>query len=238
MSRPASIQATGESAVRVTGTTGSAERDWRLVHKLSRELLTGETVGIVCTIPTYESVLVDFDVRHASHTAVIEAITALLPDIDLDSPLRSNPRHFRVPVLYGGKGGPDLGIVAGLTGLSESEVVAAHSAPRYTVRCLGAPGGSPMLDGPDLGTPVPRLATPRTSVPQGAISLAGRQATLTPAPAPGGWQVIGRTPLTVLDLDAEPLVPYVPGDTLAFEVIGHEEFVALQGTPLRAEDPT
>src|SRR5699024_2368560 len=88
----------------------------------------------------------------------------------------------------------------------------------------GAPGGSPMVYGPDLGVPVPRLTSPRASVPQGAVSLAGLQATITPTTAPGGWSVIGRTPLSLLELTGAYLVPFRTGDTLRFYPIGTEEF--------------
>ena len=102
------------------------------------------------------------------------------------------------------------------------------------IRCLGAPAGSPMMDGPDFPFPVPRLKDPRLSVPAGAVSVAGRQAVIAPAAAPGGWCVIGQTPLTVLDVAAEPLVPYVPGDTLRFQQIQPEEFAKYAGRKLEA----
>ena len=233
---PAEISTAGESAVRVTGRTGDRERDWRLVHQLARHFTCSEVTGFVVAIPTYESVLLEFDAALTGHEEIIARIAETVPALDLDAPLHEDPRHFRVPVLYGGEGGPDLERVAEITGLSAEEVIAAHCAPTYTVRCLGAPGGSPMLDGPSLPVAIPRLASPRTHVPQGAVSLAGRQATITPAAAPGGWCVIGRTPLTVLDLDAEPLVPYRPGDTLRFEPASTREVERLAGARMTPEE--
>lgn len=229
MSSIATIRATGESAVRVTGTTGDRERDWTLVHKIARAITGSGIEGIITAIPTYESVLVEFDSRITSSAAVQAVIIALLGDVDLDAPLLESPRLFVVPVLYDGE---DLTDVAALTGLSEEQVIEAHSSPTYVIRCLGAPGGSPMLDGPRLPVPVPRLKSPRIHVPQGAVSLAGRQATITPAAAPGGWMLIGNTPLTVLDLTAERLVPYEPGDLLRFERIDADRFAELRGIRL------
>lgn len=225
----ATIQATGESAVRVTGTTGDRERDWALVHKIARAVTGRGIDGVITAIPTYESVLIEFDARVTSGSAIDAVVRALLDDLDLDAPLQENPRLFVVPVLYDGA---DLADVAALTGLTEEQVIEAHSAPTYVIRCLGAPGGSPMLDGPPLPVPVPRLKSPRTHVPQGAVSLAGRQATITPAAAPGGWALIGNTPLTVLDLTAERLVPYEPGDLLRFERIDADRFAELRGIRL------
>ncbi len=231
------VAATGESAIRVTGTTGSPETDWILVHKLARRLSAAGVDGLTTTIPTYESVLVEFDAMRTTWREIAAAVDDAVAAIDVDSPLTDRPRHFQVPVLYGavdcpdasGVAGPDLDVVARHTGLSPDEVIAAHCAPTYVVRCLGAPGGSPMLDAPAPLTGVPRLANPRTRVPASAVSLAGRQATITPAAAPGGWCVIGRTPLTLLDLTAEPLVPYLPGDTVSFEPIDTARFAELAG---------
>ncbi|MDN3312104.1 carboxyltransferase domain-containing protein [Microbacterium oryzae] len=234
MSASARIQETGEAALRVTGTTGDRESDWRLVHMIARAVSVPGVPGVHSAIPTYESVLIEFDPMITSAAAMTAIVSVVLSEVDPSQPLTENPREFIVPVLYGGEGGPDLADVARTTGLDEEAVIEAHLAPTYVIRCLGAPGGSPMLDGPALPVPVPRLKSPRTHVPQGAVSLAGRQATITPAPAPGGWSLIGRTPYTVLDLAAEPLVPYAPGDVLRFRRIDEAEFDALRGMRLEA----
>ena len=144
------------------------------------------------------------------------------------------PRRFEVPVVYGGAYGPDLEKVAEQQNLSPEEIIALHTGKSYVIRCLGAPAGSPMMDGPDFPFPVPRLKDPRLSVPAGAVAVAGRQAVIAPAVAPGGWCVIGQTPLTVLDAMAEPLVPYVPGDLLRFHQIQPEEFAQYEGRKLEA----
>ena len=118
--------------------------------------------------------------------------------------------------------------------LSVQEIIGLHTAKSYVIRCLGAPAGSPMMDGPDFPLPVPRLKDPRLSVPAGAVAVAGRQAVIAPAAAPGGWCVIGQTPLAVLDATSEPLVPYVPGDLLRFHQIQPEEFADYAGRKLEA----
>ena len=224
----------GESAVRVTGRTGDREKDWVLAHKLARSLHERTTGVSASAVPTYESVLVEFDASVTDLERVLDDLEASIQDLDVDGPLHQRPRHFQVPVLYGTQDpsdpfGPDMGRVMETTGLALPEIVARHSEPTYVIRCLGAPGGSPMVYGPDLGVPVPRLTSPRASVPQGAVSLAGFQATITPTTAPGGWSVIGRTPLRLLELTGDSLVPYRPGDTLRFFPIGTEEFHRREG---------
>lgn len=230
------IAACGPAALRVTGISGDRERDWRVVHHLTRSLSAGPPPGYIGAIPAYESVLIEFDLLATSLDHMAGAVAELLRGIDADAPLVTDPRHLCVPVLYGEEYASDLEAVAEFTGLDASDVVRLHGEPRYTVRCLGAPGGSPMLDGPAFPVPVPRLSSPRASVPIGAVSVAGRQATITPTQAPGGWYVIGRTPLRVLDLAEEPPVPYRPGDTVSFHAIGRTEFDHLDGDRLRPRE--
>ncbi len=184
---------------------------------------------MIGSIPTYDALLIEIDPVRADFPRLASYLSHIVDGIDLDEPLSSSPREFDVPVLYDIRETPDLQAVADFQGLSVADIVRLHSEPRYVVRCLGAPGGSPMLDGPAFPQPVPRRASPRTSVPQGMVSVAGRQATITPAVAPGGWPLIGRTPLTVLDLSAEPLVPYAPGDVITFRPIDRPEFDRLLG---------
>ncbi|MGW9112623.1 5-oxoprolinase subunit B family protein [Microbacterium sp. NPDC055683] len=225
-----SVSASGDAALRVASALDDREAGWRLVHHLARRLDALRVPGVECVIPTYDAVLVELDPTEVSAERLGALLGELIADIDVDRPLTSSPRTFDVPVLYDLDGELDLAAVAHAQGLEPADVVRLHGEPAYVVRCLGAPGGSPMLDGPPLPLPVPRLPSPRAHVPQGVVSVAGRQATITPAAAPGGWPLIGRTPLTVLDLGAEPFAPYEPGDIIRFHPIGRDEYDALRGT--------
>lgn len=227
------VSACGAGAVRVVSASGDRERDWRTVHALAGWLgVHGSQAGVSSLIPTYDSCLVEFDPVAASLAEVQAVVRRGLADVAAAGPAEAGRRHFDVPVLYGAEDGPDLGFVAELEGLTVEQLIEAHTAKTYVIRCFGAPAASPMMDAPDLAVPVPRLTSPRASVPAGVVSLAGRQAVIAPASSPGGWRVIGRTPLELLRRDAEPLVPYRPGDTLRFHRIGAEEFAARRGEPL------
>lgn len=228
------ISASGDAAVRVVATLADREAAWRLVHRLAEHLDQVETPGVIGSIPTYDALLVEVDPVRTDLPRLISYLSHVADGVDLDEPLSLAPREFEVPVLYDVAETPDLREVADYQGLSIPDIVRLHTEPRYTVRCLGAPGGSPMLDGPAFPKPVPRRASPRTSVPPGMVSVAGRQATITPAAAPGGWPLIGRTPLTVLDLAAEPFVPYAPGDIITFRPIDRAEFDRLRGRRMAA----
>lgn len=225
----ARISPSGDAAIRVVSALEDREAGWRLIHHLDRYLARVEAPGVLGSIPTYDALLIEIDPLGIEHDEIAAFIANVIEEIDLEEPLTLAPRTFDVPVLYDDAEGSDLVAVAAAQGLTPAEVIRLHSEPTYTVRCLGAPGGSPMLDGPALPHPVPRLTSPRAHVPQGMVSVAGRQATITPAAAPGGWHLLGRTPLTVLDLASEPFVPYAPGDFIVFRPIEQPEFDELLG---------
>lgn len=230
----ATISASGNAALRVSSALEDREAGWRLVHHLARFIDDAQVPGVECVIPTYDAALIEIDPVESSLERMRSYLESVIARLDSDRPLTETPRLFEVPVLYDLDGELDLRMVAEAQGLSAADIVRLHSEPSYVVRCLGAPGGSPMLDGPAFPLPVPRLSSPRASVPQGVVSVAGRQATITPAAAPGGWALIGRTPLVVLDLDAEPFVPYEPGDLIRFRPIARDEYVSLLGTRMVA----
>lgn len=227
------IRDSGDSAVMVTASSGDEEHRWERVHALADALEAARIDGVHGLVPTYDTLLVEFDCVRVGHAVVRRAIeqAAGAP------PARHrDPARFVVPVVYGGEHGPDLPIVAKQLGLSEREVVDAHSGEDLVVRCLGAPVGAPMMDGPAFGRPVPRLASPRTSVPAGSVAVAGRQAVICPLPSPGGWPLLGRTPLRVLDLGAERLTAYRPGDRFRFVPISADHWTDYADKPLAAVD--
>jgi len=236
MSESVVIRDAGDSAVMARAVRGDAERCWEVVHALADAIDAARLDGVYGIVPTYDALLVEFDCARTEHRRIRQALGEAADRLD-DSPMvRPAPKHFVVPVVYGGEYGPDLPTVAGQLGLTEQEVVELHSGVDLTVRCLGAPVGAPMMDGPAFGKPVPRLASPRTSVPPGSIAVAGRQAVICPMRSPGGWPLLGRTPLRILDLDAEPLTPYRPGDSFRFVPIAPEQWADHAGRQLEAID--
>lgn len=231
---PVEVHEAGDAALRVVATSADPERNWNTVHALAAWLEASGLEGIQGAVPTYDSLLLEFDAYRTSARQVRSIVLLAMRQIDFVGPTDRTPLEFAVPVAYGGEHGPDLDRVALHEGLAAEEIIRLHTGKTYVIRCLGAPAGSPMLDGPDFPLPVPRLKDPRISVPAGAVSVAGRQAVIAPASAPGGWCVIGQTPLTLLDAAKEPLVPYLPGDILRFYQIDGNEFAALAGQPLAA----
>ena len=133
-------------------------------------------------------------------------------------------RLLEVPVCYDPNYALDLEEVAEHCGLSPNEVVTRHVAGRYHVRCIGFTPGFPYLSGLPTILMTTRRATPRTAVPAGSVAIAGRQAGIYPLRSPGGWNVIGRTPLRLFDVTRKPAAFCAPGDRLRFVAITREEF--------------
>ncbi|MEJ1116647.1 carboxyltransferase domain-containing protein [Paenarthrobacter sp. CCNWLY172] len=233
---PTEIYESGDSALRVVAISEAREDNWLTVHRLADWLESCGAEGLHGAVPTYDSVLVEFDPVLVSARQVRAFVKLGLTELGRSEGAHSAPREFDVPVVYGGEYGPDLGKVAEHQGISTAEVIRLHTEKTYIVRCLGAPAGSPMLDGPAFPRPVPRLKDPRLSVPAGAVAVAGRQAVIAPAVAPGGWCVIGQTPLSVLNIRREPLVPYKPGDVLRFRQIRTEDFGQYTGMELEPRE--
>jgi 5-oxoprolinase (ATP-hydrolysing) subunit B len=231
---PTEIYESGDSALRVVALAEASEDNWLTVHRLADWLESCGAEGLHGAVPTYDSVLVEFDPVLVSARQVRAFVKLGLLEMGRSVGNAAAPREFDVPVVYGGEYGPDLEKVAEYQGISTEEVIRLHTEKTYTVRCLGAPAGSPMMDGPAFPKPVPRLKDPRLSVPAGAVAVAGRQAVIAPAAAPGGWCVIGQTPLTVLNIRREPLVPYKPGDILRFRRIEAGDFDSYLGKELEA----
>ena len=217
----------GDSAVRVVVDGPSDAAAWRVAHGLAALLRRDPPDGLLGTLPTYDSLLVEFDCAVTDH-ATLRAAIARQADL-IDSVTPRTPRTFEVPVAYGGEHGPDLDAVATHLSVSTDEVIAMHTAAPLLIRCFGAPGGAPMMDGPRFGRPIPRLASPRPHVPAGAVAVAGRQAVVSACPAPGGWHVLGTTPLRMVVADREPLAPYLPGDSLQFVAINAADFESYAG---------
>jgi KipI family sensor histidine kinase inhibitor len=134
---------------------------------------------------------------------------------------------IEIPVLYGREYGPDLDAVARRHQLDTTEVIRRHSAPEYTVLFLGFQPGFPYLDGLDSRLTTPRLSTPRLSIPAGSVGIGGSQTGIYPADAPGGWQLIGRTNISLFtpDLPATPTL-LAPGYKVRFTPVTSLEFTS------------
>ena len=152
--------------------------------------------------------------------AVLRAIASLAPD---DEALHAAPL-VEIPVCYGADLGPDLDEVAGHAGLQPFEVIDRHVAPEYRVHMIGFMPGFPYLGGLDPSLATPRRATPRPRVPAGAVGIGGAQTGVYPLSTPGGWQLIGQTPVRLFDPRWADPTRLHAGDRVRFVAIERGEF--------------
>ncbi len=173
-----------------------------------RSMVRQRPDAVVDLVPAARTVLVIFD---GAPAPILEWVAALTPAAD--DPTAAS-EAVTIPVSYDGA---DLDDVARLTGLSVAEVVAAHTAQTWTVAFGGFAPGFGYLVGTDTRLHVPRRDSPRTSVPAGAVGLAGKFSGIYPRSSPGGWQLIGRTDAQLWNLDRDPPALLSPGTTVRFE---------------------
>jgi KipI family sensor histidine kinase inhibitor len=186
--------------------------DLATVHRLHAALRELDPPGVVELVPAYRTVLIVADPGQAD---ALDDLAARLPALELPPAEAVAGETVEIPVRYDGE---DLPEVAGLTGLEPEEVVRRHTAPEYTVAFLGFSPGFPYLVGLDPALEVPRRDTPRTSIPAGSVGLAGNQTGIYPTATPGGWQLIGRTEVTLFDPARDPPALLAPGTRLRFTV--------------------
>jgi KipI family sensor histidine kinase inhibitor len=200
-------------------------------HERVRGLFLGlrETLpaGVLNLHPAYASLLVDFDPLRAVAFELAEEIRRRLGAVSVTA--SAPARLIDVPVCYGGELGPDLEAVAEHCGLSAGGVIERHAAAEYLVAFLGFSPGFPYLSGLDPALATPRLAAPRTHVPGGSVAIGGAQAGIYPAASPGGWRIIGRTPLRLFDAHRDPPALLQMGDRVRFRPAPLEEFEAWRG---------
>lgn len=195
----------------------------RIIHRVAKAVRRAAIAGVWGIVPAYTTLLVEYDPSVTTGDEVISRLQALRLD-DEDR----TPRCFRIPVLYGGDAGPDLLEVAQTLGLTPDEVVRRHTAAPYLIYCLGFSPGFPLCGmlAPELR--IPRRSSPRTLVPAGSVAIAGFQTGVYPTQSPGGWHLLGQTPVRLFDLHRDPPIIYEPGDYLWFRAVDRQTFEELR----------
>jgi len=182
--------------------------------------------GVRDVVPTYRSVAVYFDPLRADYDRLVELIDLEVRQPSSTATDAKPPLH--IPVCYGGELGPDLADVAAFAHISEDEVVRRHTAATYRVFMLGFVAGFAYMGTVDASIAVPRRATPRLRVPLGSVGIAGVQTGIYPAETPGGWQLIGRTPVKPFDPAREEPFLMQAGDHVQFVAIDRETFAHME----------
>ena len=203
-------------------TLGAHER----VRKLLRLLELEPVAGIRNLHPAYCSLLVKFDairMGHAELEAILREYLGRLEEVALPE-----PRQVEIPVCYGGEYGPDLNDVAAMHGMTPEQAIELHASKNYLVYFLGFVPGFAYLGELPEALATPRLATPRRRVPRGSVGIAGNQTGVYPFATPGGWRLLGRTPISMFRSDRDGLSLLSIGDRVRFVPISRERFAALE----------
>jgi inhibitor of KinA len=217
----------GDSALTVDFADESSDRERLLARALSvAEALEGAKIpGVIDVTSAYESVALFFDPARIERD-VEEKIRASVASAGVRVSRKS--RRIEIPVCYDADFALDLARVEAETNLPADTIIALHSSTEYTVACIGFVPGFPFLAGLSEKLRVPRLESPRTKVPAGSVAIANAQAGIYPFESPGGWNVIGRTPLRLFRVNENPPTLLGPGDRVRFRRITRAQFDAEQ----------
>lgn len=200
----------------------------RRVQRLHRLILREKLWGVVESVPAYASLLVVYDPLRAAPEALKRQLWGLCA-LEDDGIVEAAPKVLEIPVVYGGEGGPDLDGVAAFHGLSPEEVVRLHSATVYRVYMIGFTPGFPYMGELPGALDTPRRETPRTRIPKGSVAIAQRQTGIYPVVSPGGWQVIGHTPVELFDPRATCPSLLTMGDEVRFKPVSAREAAQWRG---------
>ena len=182
--------------------------------------------GIVETVPTYRSLLVHYHPEVIGFKALTEEFDKLMGS--LSSIPIPPPTVIEIPVLYGGEMGPDIENVAEHNHKTVEEVIKIHTSEEYLIYMIGFIAGFPYLGGMSKEIATPRLKSPRVKIEGGSVGIAGEQTGIYPVASPGGWQVIGRTPLKLYDADREKPVLLEAGQYIKFAAVTEEEYKKIE----------
>lgn len=216
----------GDSAVVVELDQAINLNTHRKIKALSMHLDEHPFPGMVEYTPAFTTVTVFYDPLQVSYKAVCSTLEQIVSGLNVAEDYQA--RTVEIPVWYGGEFGPDLEFVARHNGLSPEEVVHIHSNGEYLVYMIGFAPGFPYLGGMSERIAAPRRQSPRLSIPAGTVGIAGAQTGVYPIGTPGGWQLIGRTPLALFRPNENPPSLLEAGDIVRFRPICRDEYEALK----------
>jgi inhibitor of KinA len=203
-----------------------------LVLALDERLAAAKLHGVVETVPTLRSLTVHYDPAVMTHDGLQARIQTMLAGLE---GRQAHGRSWTIPVCYDPSVGPDVGDVAKRAGREAKAVVELHASVRYRVYMLGFLPGQPYVGDLPEALHLPRRENPRTAVPPGSVAIATTMTTIYPLESPGGWHLIGRTPVRLFDASREPPVLLAPADDASFKPISLAEFERLEASARAGE---
>lgn len=193
------------------------------IRKMMDDIKKENIDGIVELVPTYCSLLINYDVLKIDYNTLVEKLKTFLNN-DLETAEGEEVTLIEIPTLYNDEVGPDLSYVAEHNKLSKEEVIKIHTGTDYLVYMLGFMPGFTYLGGMSEKIATPRLESPRLQIYPGSVGIAGKQTGMYPSMSPGGWRIIGRTPLKLYNPDSDTPVYISSGDYVRYVSISEEEY--------------
>lgn len=219
----------GDSAVTLEFSREISEEVNAKIRYLAEKISSVGKEGIVECIPTFCSITVFFNPAVLSRKKLIKFLASLVGEYKPEG--AGEGRVFKIPVCYDGEYAPDMQDMTEILGLTKEEIIEIHTSRDYLIYMIGFLPGFPYLGGMDERIEAPRLDSPRTSIPAGSVGIGGKQTGIYPLASPGGWRLIGRTPLKVYDPEREEPIFYRAGDRIRFYPITEEEFLKIENDP-------
>lgn len=199
-----------------------------LVQKMLLLIERQNISGVVELVPAYNELLVYYKAEIIDYKTLLKQL--YLAESQMENIAIPEATQLYIPVLYGGETGPDLEEVAQCSGFSTKEVIRRHTGNTYPVYMLGFVPGFCYLGGMDEQLATPRKHEPRLKIPAGSVGIAGAQTGIYPIDSPGGWQIIGQTPLKLFNPEREPSFLIRAGDQVNFYAIDKVDFRKIQNT--------
>lgn len=202
------------------------------VIALSEAISRAKIHGVEELVPTYRSLLIRYNPSATTYRQLSIHIKKIEKELH-GTNAKAKGKKVIIPVVYGGEYGPDLTYVAQYHNISEEQVITLHSKTEYHVYMIGFVAGFPYMGEVPDEIATPRLEKPRLKVPAGSVGIAEKQTGIYPCEAPGGWRIIGRTPLKLFDPQEQPPALLIPGDTVKFKPISEEAFKIILNSTLK-----
>jgi KipI family sensor histidine kinase inhibitor len=219
------IKPAGDCAIAIEFKNEISEDVNNRVAILKASIENSQVIGMLECIPTYRSLTVRYNPCEISFDELGKRINEFMEKAG--SSTESVATVYVVPVCYGGEFGPDLDNVGSINGMSEEEVINIHASVDYRIYMLGFTPGFPYLGGMNESIATPRLKQPRTKIYAGSVGIAGKQTGIYPIDSPGGWQIIGRTPLRLFDINRKDPILLEAGNYIRFKAIDYEEYQSI-----------
>ena len=220
----------GEAAVLVEFSDEPSLALNQRVHALAASLVAAPPAGLRTLVPGAVSLLLELDPLHSHLADLKQGLAECMQRVQSEA--RSTGRDRDIPTVYGGEFGPDLDEVAARLKMTAADVIARHTANPQTVYMLGFSPGFPYLGDLPPELSLPRRDKPRERVPLGSVAIAGRQTGIYSRETPGGWHVLGRTPVTLFDPRRDPPAYLAPGDRVRFVPVEPDAWDRHAGPPL------